>query len=86
MRGMTFMWKGLWNERCEELVAHSYTKDGKQYTALSNAYRRLATKYNTKSVPVCSDYSMMFAAGDQFNCQIKNRIWSHRHGGRGHMG
>ena len=59
MRGM---WKGLWNERRKELIVHSYTKDGIQYTALSNAYRRLATKSKTKSVPVCSDYGMMFTA------------------------
>ena len=49
------MWKGLWNERRKELIVYSYTKDGKQYTALSNAYRRLATKSDTKSVPLCSD-------------------------------
>ena len=80
------MWKGLWNERRKELIVYSYTKDGKQYTALSNAYRRLATKSDTKSVPVCSDYGKMFAACDQFNSQIKNRIWPHRHGGRGCLG
>ena len=62
MRGM---WKGLWNERRKELIIHSYTKDGKQNTALSFAYRRLATKSHTKSVPVCSDYGIMFAACDQ---------------------
>ena len=80
------MWKGLWNEQRKELIVHSYKKDGKQYTALFNAYRRIATKSNTKSVPVCSDYGMMLAACDQCNCQIKIRIWPLRHGGRGHMG
>ena len=68
---MREMWKGLWNERRKELIVYSYIKDGKQYTALSNAYRRLATKSNTKSMPICSDYGIMFAACDQFNCQIK---------------
>ena len=35
---------------------HSFTNDDKQYTALTNAYRRLATRSDTKSVPVCCDY------------------------------
>ena len=60
-------------------------KDGKLYTALSIAYQRLATKSNTKSTPVCSVYGKMFAACNQFNSQIKNRIRPHWHGGRGHL-
>ena len=52
----------------------------------SNASRRLATKSDTKSVHVCSDYGKMIAACDQFNSQIKNKVWPHRHGGRGHLG
>lgn len=79
-------WKGLWNGVRKEVIVHSYTKDGKMYTALSNAYHRLATKSRTKSVPVCSDYGKMFSACDVFNRQIKNRIWPHKHGGRRHLG
>ena len=79
-------WKGLWNGLRKELIVHSFTKDGKQYTALTNAYRRLATRSDTKSVPVCCDYGKMFSACDVFNRQIKNRIWPHRHGGRKRLG
>ena len=43
MRGL---WKVLWNERRKELIVYFHIKDGKQYTALSNAYRRLATKFH----------------------------------------
>ena len=68
-------WKGLWNGLRKELIAHSFTKDGKQYTALTIAYCRLATRSDTKSVPVCCDYGKMFSACDVFNRQIKNRIY-----------
>ena len=79
-------WNGLWNQQRKELIVHSYTKDGKKYTALSNAYHRSPTRSTTNSVPVCSDYGKMFAACDVFNLQIKERIWPHRHGGGGHLG
>ena len=79
-------WRGLWNGVRRELIVHSYTKAGKQYIALTNAYQRKATKSETKSVPVCCDYGKMFSACDVFNRQIKNRIWPHRHGGRRHLG
>ena len=34
----------------------------------------------------CSDYGMFFNACDKANRQIKNRIWPHKHGGRGRLG
>ena len=65
---------------------NSFTKQGKKYIALSNAYTQLATKAATKQVPVCGDYGQFFNACDKANWQIKNRIWPHRHGGRGKLG
>ena len=44
---------------------HAYTKAGKRYTALSNAYRRECTKGSTVGVPVCSDYGKMFDPCDK---------------------
>lgn len=83
MRGK---WRGLWNRQRKEIIVHVFTKDGKKYTALSNAYKRLATKASTKAVPVSSDYAKMFDSCDKFNKQIKNRIWPHQHGGKGRLG
>lgn len=54
---MREMWKGLWHEQRKELIDCFYTKDGKQYTALFNAYHRLATK---SGLAYC-DYGKMFA-------------------------
>ena len=69
-----------------EVIVHAYTKAGKRYTALSNAYRRECTKGSTVGVPVCSDYGKMFDPCDKFNKQVHGRIWPHRHGGKGRLG
>ena len=79
-------WKGLWNGQRKDIIVHSFTKQGKKYIALSNAYTRLATTAATKQVPVCGDYGQFFNACKKAHGQIKNRIWPHRHGGRGKLG
>ena len=79
-------WKGMWNGQRKEIIVHSYTKQGKKHIALSNTYKQLTTKSTTKYVPVCSDYGFFFNACDRANRQIKNRIWLHKHGGRGRLG
>ena len=45
-------WKGMWNGQRKEIIVHAFTKQGKTYIALSNAYKQLATKSTTKSVPI----------------------------------
>ena len=57
MRGR---WKALWNEKRKEMIVYVWQKDVKKYTTFSNAYARTATKGDTKTIPVASDYAKMF--------------------------
>ena len=74
------------DEKRKELIVYVWQKDDKRYTTFSNAYARTASKGDRKSVPVASDYAKMFQACVSYNQQIKNRMWPHRHGGKGHLG
>ena len=47
---------------------------------------RTATKGDTKTIAVASQYPKTFQACDSYNQQIKNRMWPHRHSGHGHLG
>ena len=78
--------KGLWKGQYGKVIVYAYTKAGKRYTALSNAYRRERIKGSTVGVPVCSDYGKLFDPCDKFNKQLRGRIWPHRHGGKGRLG
>ena len=50
----------------------SFTKQGKKYIALKNAYKHLDTNALTKEATVYGDYSQFFKACDKTNGQIKN--------------
>ena len=61
-------------------------KEAKIRTAMSNAYKRFARPGTHHYRPAIDAYKKKFSVCDLFNHQIKHRLWSHKHGGKGTRG
>jgi hypothetical protein len=70
------------------LLVHYYSPDrqvGRKYV-LSNAYILTRENPNPDVIPVYDDYDGLFAKCDDFNTNLHQYTWPHKHGGRNTLG
>ena len=81
-------WEGMFNSVENLILVHYWDVDqqiGRKYV-LSNAYQRISRKPKVGSIPVYDDYCSLFCKCDNFNSNLAECTWCHKHGGRNRMG
>lgn len=84
-------WAGLYHEANKELFVHHWkvgvadNKKAKKYV-LTNALKRTTGVQPLASTPGSDEFQAMFGRCDNFNSQLVDSTWPHKHGGHNILG
>ena len=82
------IWEGMFNSVENLILIHYWNVDqqiGRKYVC-SNAYQRISRKPKVGPTPVYDDDCSLFSKCDNFNSNLAEYTWCHKHGGRNRMG
>ena len=81
-------WDGMYNKDRNLLLVNFYDPDknlGKKFV-ISNAYTHTKKKPKLSEIPVYDDYRVLFSKCDNFNSNLYQCTWPHKHGGKCMLG